>query len=147
MTARLPTSAGTDGGVRAERWLRITAVVYAVAFVIHTGDHLRRGLGSSPWLVVLAGTLAGVAQVTAIAAVLTGRPWGARLAALVGLVDAAGIALVHFVTAPSPVTDPVVGSAAADVQPATPLAVALEVAAALAFGLAGLVSTRGRGSD
>jgi hypothetical protein len=138
MTARLPTTAATERVTRADRWLRIAAVAYAVAFVLHTGDHFRRGVTSSPWLVVLAGTLAGIAQVTAIAAVLTGRPWAPRLAAVLGLIDAAGIAAVHFVTTPTAVTDPVVGAGATGIQLATPVAVALEVATALAFGLAGL---------
>jgi hypothetical protein len=139
----MTTGVLTDRTERADRWLRITAVLYGLAFLVHTADHFRRGVSSSPWLVVLAGTLAGVAQVAAVAGALTDRRWAPLAAAVVGLADAVGVAAVHFITTPTAVTDPVVG-AAAHVDAATPLAVAVEVGTSLAFGLAGLHCLRTR---
>ena len=97
-----PTSPGADGSAGwtadppAARRLRVAAVVYAAAWAIHTGDHLRRGLGVVTLDVSVVGSLAAVLQLVAVGAVLARRPWAAVAAVAIGLPDAIGIAAVHL---------------------------------------------------
>src|SRR6266508_3479738 len=79
-----------------DQWLRNAAFVYAIAFVVHTGDHLRRGTESTTTHVFVLGTAAAVLQVIALGAELTRHRLAHVFAVAVGFPDALGIAAVHF---------------------------------------------------
>ena len=130
---------------KAAGWLRAAAVFYLVAWGVHTGDHVRRGLGVVTTEVSVVGSVAAVLQLVAIAAVLTRRWWAPLAAAAVGLPDAVGIAAVHLLPHWSSLSDAFPGAHGTGVTAFSWFAAALEVAGALAFGLAGLVVWR-RGS-
>src|ERR1700682_4172187 len=72
------------------------AAFYAVAWAVHTGDHLRRGLDVVTAEVSVIGSVAGVLQVAGIAAVLLRRQWAPMAAVAIGFPDAIGIAAVHL---------------------------------------------------
>ena len=130
------------GDQRCARWLRYAAAFYALAWAVHNGDHVRRGLGVvTPEVAVLGATVA-VLQLAAVAAVF-GRWRSAPLAAVaIGFPDAVGIAAVHLLPHWSAFSDAFPGSHGTGVTAFSWFAAILEVAGALAFGLAGLYALR-----
>jgi hypothetical protein len=122
---------------RAARWLRYAAVFYAAAWAVHTGDHLRRGLGVLTTEVAVVGTVAAVLQLTAVAGVLTRRTWAPVAAVAIGFPDALGIAAVHLLPHWSSFSDAFPGAHGTGVTGFSWLAAAVEIAGALAFGVAG----------
>jgi hypothetical protein len=123
--------------------LSATAVAYGLAFVVHTADHVRRGVDASPRSVVALGALAGVFQVVAIVAALRGHAKAALLAVAVGLPDAAGIVTAHLLPRWSGPSDSFPSHAPGVTAFSWVTAVA-EITAALAFAYAGwLVLRRG----
>lgn len=117
--------------------LRYTAVLYGVAWVVHTGDHLRRGFGAVTTEVTVLGTGAAVLQVLAIALVFAGHRLAPLAALAVGLPDGIGIAAVHLLPHWSAFSDPFPGSHGTGVTAFSWLAAILEVVGALAFAAAG----------
>lgn len=59
---------------RREQLLRAAAIVYLIAWAVHTADHARRGLGVVTPEVALLGIVAAVVQLAVIAAVLRRLP-------------------------------------------------------------------------
>jgi hypothetical protein len=130
-----------------DRVLRATAVAYGVAFVVHTADHLRRGVDASPRSILVLGALAGVFQVLAITAALTRHRKAALLAVAVGLPDAVGIFTAHLLPRWSGPSDSFPSHAPGVTAFSWVTAVA-ELIAALAFAYAGwLVMRRGPAPD
>jgi hypothetical protein len=127
---------------RAARLLRYAAAFYLVAWMVHTGDHLRRGTDVVTVQVNVAGTSAAVAQVFAIAAVLAGRRWAPIFAAAVGIPDGIGIAAVHLLPRWSALSDAFPGAHGTGVTALSWVAAIVEIVAALAFGAAGLYAWR-----
>ena len=125
---------------KGSRWLRYAAVFYLVAWAVHTGDHLRRGLGVVTAEVSTLGSAAAVLQLVAIAAVLTRRRWAPMAAVVVGFPDAVGIAAVHFLPHWSSFSDAFPGSHGTGVTGFSWFAAAVEVVGALAFGVAGVAA-------
>jgi hypothetical protein len=128
---------------RSARWLRWAAVAYAVAWAIHTGDHVRRGLDVVTTEVTVLGTVAAVAQLVAIGGVLLRRAWGPLAAVLVGFPDAVGIAAVHLLPHWSVLSDAFPGAHGTGVTAFSWVAAISEVIGALAFGAAGAAALRG----
>ena len=126
----------------AGRRLRAAAVCYLVAWAVHTGDHLRRGLGVLSAEVTAAGTAAAVFQLLAIAAVLTRRRWAAVAAVAVGFPDALGIAAVHLLPHWSSLSDSFPGARGTGVTGFSWFAAIFEISAALGFGVAGALAWR-----
>lgn len=123
--------------------LRWTASLYAVVWVIHTGDHLRRGTGAVTKEVLIAGTAAAVLQVVAIAAVFGRHRFAPLLAVAIGFPDAIGIAAVHLLPHWSSFSDAFPGAHGTGVTAFSWVAAIAEIAGALAFGAAGVyVSSR-----
>ena len=124
-----------------DRVLRATAVTYGVAFVVHLADHLRRGVGASPRVVVVLGGLAGVFQVLAIGAALTRHAKAPLLAVAVGLPDAVGIFTAHLLPHWSGPSDSFPSHAPGVTAFSWATAIA-ELVAALAFAYAGWLLLR-----
>jgi len=125
--------------------LRAAAVCYLVAWAVHTGDHLRRGLGVLSAEVTAAGTAGAVFQLVAIAAVLTRRRWAPVAAVAVGFPDALGIAAVHLLPHWSSFSDSFPGAKGTGVTGFSWFAAIFEIVAALAFGVAGALAWRPAG--
>ena len=142
-----PTRAArtSDGVETAWRWLRSAAVFYLVAWAVHTGDHIRRGLDVVSTEVSVLGIIAAVLQVVSIAAVLLNRRWAPVAALLVGIPDAAGIAAVHLLPHWSAFSDAFPGARGTGVTGFSWFAAILEVLGALAFGVAGFLTWRRTG--
>jgi len=119
---------------------RAAAVCYLVAWAVHTGDHLRRGLGVVSAEVTAAGTAGAVFQLMAIAAVLSRRRWAPVAAVAVGFPDALGIAAVHLLPHWTSFSDAFPGAKGTGVTGFSWFAAIFEIAAALAFGVAGALA-------
>jgi hypothetical protein len=128
----------------AARIFRWTALLYAVAFAIHTGDHVRRGLAAVTVEVSVLGTVAAVLQLLAVGAVFLRWRWAPLAAAAIGFPDAVGIAAVHLLPKWSAFSDAFPGSHGTGVTGFSWLAATLEIAGALLFAIAGAVVWRRR---
>ena len=120
------------------RVLEYAAILYAIAWVVHTGDHLRRGFGAVTTEVAVLGSVAAVLQLAVVALVLLRYPSAPLLAALIGIPDAIGIAAVHLLPHWSSFSDAFPGAHGTGVTAFSWIAAILEIVGALAFGLAGL---------
>jgi hypothetical protein len=127
---------------RAHRLLVYAAIVYAAAFVIHTGDHVRRGLDVETTQVLVLGNAAAVFQVLAIAAVFARHRFAPVLAVALGFPDAVGIAAVHLLPHWSSFSDAFPNAHGTGVTGLSWIAAIAEVGGALIFGLAGLYALR-----
>lgn len=121
----------------ASRALWYTGVFYVGAWAIHTGDHLRRGLDVVTPEVAILGTVAAVLQLLAVATVFLRWRWAPVLAAAVGFPDAVGIAAVHLLPHWSALSDAFIGAHRTGVTGFSWFAAVVEIAGALAFGIAG----------
>jgi hypothetical protein len=128
-----------------ERLLTYAALLYAAAFLVHTGDHFRRGLDVVTTEVVVLGSVAAALQVVAIGAVLRRVRLAPLLAVAVGLPDGLGIAAVHLLPHWSALSDAFPGAHGTGVTPLSWVAAITEVAGALLFALAGAYAIRQRG--
>ncbi len=122
---------------RGAALLRAAALFYAAGWLVHTGDHLRRGFGVETTQVLLLGSLASLLQVAAIAAVFLRSRYAPLLAVAVGLPDAIGIAAVHLLPKWSAFSDAFPGAHGTGVTPLSWVAALLEIVGALAFAAAG----------
>jgi hypothetical protein len=127
---------------RAALVLWYAAAFYLVAWAIHTGDHLRRGLGVVSTEVAVLGSVAAVLQLLAVSAVFLRWRGAAILAAAVGFPDAVGIAAVHLLPHWSSLSDAFPGAHGTGVNAFSWAAAVIEIAGALAFGAAGLYAVR-----
>jgi len=137
-----PSARDWTADARSAAWLRATAVVYGVAWAVHTGDHLRRGLGVVTGEVAVLGSAAAVVQLVAVWAVLKRRPWAAVAAVAIGLPDALGIAAVHLLPRWSSFSDAFPGAHGTGVTGFSWFAAVVEIAAAAAFGVSGALAWR-----
>ena len=127
---------------RAARLLTYAAYFYLLAWAVHTGDHLRRGLDVVTPEVSTIGTAAAVLQLVAVVAVVSRVRWAPVLAAAVGFPDAVGIAAVHLLPHWSAFSDAFPGAHATGVTAFSWFAAIIEITGALAFGLAGAYAIR-----
>jgi hypothetical protein len=138
-----PRLAAWPNDRRGAMVLRGTAALYAVVWVIHTGDHLRRGTGAVTKEVLVAGSAAAVLQLVAIGAVFARHRLAPLLAVAIGFPDAIGIAAVHLLPHWSSFSDAFPGAHGTGVTAFSWAAAIAEIAGALAFGAAGaFVSSR-----
>jgi hypothetical protein len=120
--------------LRSDRVLRYAALFYAGGFLVHTADHLRRGLDVLTPEVFWAGTVSGVVAVAAIALALVGHRLAPLVAVAHGFSQALGVAAVHLPPTWSAFSDSLPDAGADALSWA---AVLLEIAGALAFAAAG----------
>lgn len=133
--AHLDTSATT-------RLLRYAAALFAVGLLIHTGDHLRRGLDAVTTEVLWSGNVSTVVAVVAIALAFANHRSAPLVAVVVGFSQALGVAAVHLAPGWGPFSDSL---AEGGVDVGSWAAVLLEIVGGAAFGAAGLFAlTRGR---
>lgn len=128
--------------MRTDRLLTAAALLYAFGFIIHTGDHLRRGLSVETTPVLVLGSVTGVLQVAAIAAVLARHRLAPLFAVAIGFPDAIGIAAVHLLPHWSSLSDAFPGAHGTGVTTLSWVAASVEIVGALVFGAAGLVALR-----
>jgi hypothetical protein len=70
--------------VRAQEFLRWSAVALAIGFGTHAVDHVRRGMSAAAMLVMIGGGAEALSIAVAVFTVLTRRAWAARAAIVVG---------------------------------------------------------------
>ena len=128
---------------RSERTLRWAGLLFAAGSAVHIVDHLRRGQGSITEPLYWAGNLATIVQVAVITLILTRHRIAPLAAVAGGLPLALGFLAAHWLPEWSPLSDPVWEI---DSLPALSYAAStLEIAGALAIGIAGLAIVRRRG--
>jgi hypothetical protein len=126
-------------GVAHDRYLRVTAAVFAVAVVVHGADHLRRGVDVVTTVVRDAGAIQFVLGAVAVVLVFRGHRWAPAAAVFVGFASAAGFSAAHLLPHWSAFSDPYVGSVVAPrVNGLSWFSALFGIAADLAFGIAGL---------
>lgn len=124
---------------RAHRLLRYTALVFAAGFLVHNGDHFRRGIDSLTPEVLWAGSVAAVLSMVAIALALGGSRLAPLVAVAVGFPLALGVSAVHLLPRWSAFSDALPGGT---VDALSYAAVLFEIGGALALGLAGAYALR-----
>ena len=128
----------TDG-----RKLQVAALVYLAGLVLHTADHLRRGLDAVTLHVLWAGNLSTVLGLGAVAMILTRHRYSPEAAVSFGFPIALGVAAVHLLPEWSTaLSDSFVDQS---VSWMSWTVVVIEIAGALATGVIGLRLLRGSG--
>jgi hypothetical protein len=122
--------------------LRLTGAVYLAGWALHTGDHLRRGLGAVTAEVLWAGNVSGIIALAAIAMAFAGHRLAPVAAIAAGLPAAFGVAAVHLLPGWGVFSDSLPDR---HVDGLTWAAVLVEIGGALVFGLAGVVAARTAG--
>lgn len=129
--------------LRTDAWLVVAATFFTAAVLIHNSDHVRRGADAVTKDVFWVGT-ASIALEVAVVVLACQRHRLAPLAATAaGFGLAAGYLFVHFLPARSWLSDSF--TSATDVSPLSWFAASLEVTAAIALGVVGLLALRARG--
>jgi hypothetical protein len=127
--------------LHADRVLTYAALLYLVGFVLHTGDHLRRGVDVLTPEVFWAGIASSVIAVAAIALALVGHRMAPLVAVAVGFPAALGVAAVHLAPDWGVFSDSLPDG---NVDALTWVAVLVEIGGALALGAAGAYLVRSR---
>lgn len=76
--------------------LRTAALVYLAGLVVHTADHLRRGLDVLTRPVLWLGNASTVLGLVTVVLVLTHHRWAPAFATAVGAAAAVGVSAVHL---------------------------------------------------
>ena len=124
------------------RWLKYSALFYALGLALHTADHFRRGLDASTSQVLIVGNLSTALGITVAVMVIVGYRHAALLAALTGFPVAFGVASVHLLPEWSAFSDTFVNAHNTGVTAMSWTVVLVEIAGALALGVAGLAAVR-----
>ena len=115
--------------------LRTATGLFAVGFVLHNADDVRRGFGVIEDGVILGGTIAAMLVAVLFTVVVLGHPSGPFVAATVGLSLAAGVSAVHLLPSWGWLSDSL---PAGDVDVITWVAVLAEIGGAALVGAVGL---------
>ena len=119
--------------------LRIATAVYAVGLAIHTADHLRRGTDVITGEVFWGGMVLTTVSAVAIALVVARHHGAPLVAAVVGFTAAIGVSAAHLLPHWSALSDSLPDG---NVDALSWAAVLIEIAGAIAFGVAGLYTLR-----
>ena len=133
---------GATTARRGDQVLRCAALLYLVGFLLHTGDHLRRGVDVLTPEVFWAGVASSILVVVAITLALVGHRLAPLIAVAAGFPVALGVAAVHLAPQWSAFSDSLPDG---HVDAWTWAAVLVEIAGALAFAAAGAYVLRQRG--
>jgi hypothetical protein len=126
-----------------ERRLLAAGALFALAVVVHNGDHVRRGADAVSSDVFWVGTLSIVLEVGLVALVCARHRLAPLAAVAVGGGLAVGYVVVHFLPERSWLSDSF--SSGDDVAAVSWFAASLEVVAALAIAIAGALVLSRRG--
>jgi len=124
------------------RWLKYSALLYALGLGLHTVDHFRRGLDASTGQVLVAGNISTAIGITVVVMVIVGYRHAALLAAITGFPVAFGVAAVHLLPTWSAFSDTFVNAHNTGITAMSWTVVLIEIAGALAMGIAGFVIVR-----
>lgn len=116
------------------RRLVIASCLCVLGFVVHNGDHARRGLAGTPDAVVWAGSVLMAVGAAVVTLVATGHRHAPLAAAGFGFGTAIGVTASHLLPHWSALSDPL---ADAGVGTLTWLAVSAEIAGGVVLGLVG----------
>src|SRR5947209_932688 len=122
--------------------LRNATLLYAFGLIVHTGDHLHRGIGVLTPEVFWAGNISTVLGAVVIALVLVGHPGAPLLATLLGFTVAPGVAAAHLLPHWSAFSDAFPGAHGTGVTPVSWAVVLLEIAGHVALAGAGAACLR-----
>jgi hypothetical protein len=122
-------------------WLRAAALLYTVGLVLHTADHVRRGIDVIKPAVLWAGNVSTLLGITVVALVLMQHRAAPLMAALAGIPTALGVAAVHLLPSWGALSDSFIDSAPG-VTAFSWLVVLLEIVGALAMGFVGFTMVR-----
>lgn len=125
-----------------DRLLRWAVTFFAVAVLLHNGDHLRRGGDSVSTDVFWVGSSAILLEVGIVVLVFHRHRLAPLAAGVTGFSLAAGYVLVHLLPERGWLSDPLFSGGASRLSQAAAL---LEIAAAVTLGVVGLVVLRRRG--
>jgi hypothetical protein len=135
-----PALAGDHRRAASPDWLVRAAVFFAAAVIVHNSDHLRRGVDAAGRDVFWLGTAAIALEVAVVVLICQHHRLAPLVAAIAGFQFTVGYLAVHFAPAHPWFSDSF--TSASSVSPLSWLAASLEVVAAAALGLAGLVALR-----
>lgn len=124
------------------RFIRWAALLYGAGLVLHTADHVRRGTDVLTSQVLLLGYLSFAAALVLFGLVLFRHPLAPLAAAALGFPVALGVAAVHLLPHWSVFSDAFPGAHATGVTALSWTVVLIEIAGALALGIAGVVALR-----
>ena len=117
--------------------LRYATLLYAFGLIVHTADHLHRGIDVLTWEVFWAGNVSTVLGVSVIVLVFAGHRLAPLLAAVTGISVAIGVSAVHLLPHWSAMSDAFPGASGTGVTPVSWGVVLIEIVGALAMGIAG----------
>jgi len=123
--------------MNAHRALRLTAIVFAAAVLVHNGDHLRRGGHSVTTDVMVIGSLGMLVEIGVVWAVLARKAFAPLVAVLAGAALSAGYVFVHLLPQRSWLSDSLLASHGHGVTWFTWVAVFGLLAASVLLALAG----------
>ena len=142
-TSTAPTSGPVGLIRRRPDPLRVTALVFAVALLVHGADHLRRGMDVVTPEVFWLGTLQLVLSLITVVLILRGQRWGPAFAVGIGFASAIGFSAAHLLPHWSAFSDAFTGGHHAPAVTAFSwFAAIFEIAAGLALAIAGLRALR-----
>ena len=135
---------GTELIAPNREWLlRATGVVFAVALLAHSADHVQRGVGELAPAVFWLGTAQTVGALIALFLVFTHNRWAAAAAIVIGFTSAIGFTVVHLVPDWGPLSDAFPSAhGQAEVTAFSWFAALFEIGADVAFGAAGVLMLR-----
>jgi len=140
-TAPTPGSVGLAR--RSPEPLRVAAVVFAVALLVHGADHLRRGMDVVTPEVFWLGNVQLVLSLVTLVLVFRGHRWAPAFAVGVGFASAAGFSAAHLLPHWSAFSDSFTGAHhASGVTAFSWIAATFEIAAGLGLGITGLWALR-----
>lgn len=122
--------------------LRVAALLFALALIVHGADHARRGLDVTPPAVFWAGSLQFALAALTVALVLWRHRAGPVAAIVVGFASAFGFAAAHLLPTWGAFSDSFLDSASLGVTAFSWVTALLEIAADLFLGYAGLRAIR-----
>jgi hypothetical protein len=128
-----------------DRVFRWSAIVFAIAIVVHGADHLRRGMDVVPPAVMMAGMAQIVLAAATVSLVFLGSRWAAHAAVAIGFLSAVGFTAAHMLPAWGFFSDSFINAPpAARVTWFSWLTAVCEILADLLFAIVGITVLRAR---
>jgi hypothetical protein len=117
--------------------LRLAVSLYLVGLIAHTADHVRRGTSVVTTEVLVLGVVSTIAGIVTVALIFTRNRHAPLAAAVFGFQVAIGVSAVHLLPKWSVFSDAFPGSRGTGITAMSWAVVLVEIAGALALGIAG----------